>query len=212
MIQQSGCVARNPSFKWNARRTPWLAYRFAQGFALCFALGFSLAAASAQETAAPSAKLPYQFDADVMVEMRDGVKLATHVYRPRGEGKFPTILMRTPYGKSGGEWDEADKYTSAGYVMVTQDCRGRGQSAGVWDPFRYDPEDGFDTQQWIGRQSWSNGEIGTAGGSYLGWTQWASAPLASPNLKTMVPIVPFGDPYDEVSYPGGAFQLALGFG
>ena len=81
------------------------------------------------------------------------------------------------------------------------------------DPFRYDVEDGFDTQQWTGQQPWCNGQIGTAGGSYVGWTQWAAAPNASRYLKAMVPVVPFDNAY-EVAYPGGAFQLraALGLG
>jgi putative CocE/NonD family hydrolase len=92
--------------------------------------------------------------------------------------------------------------------MVVQDCRGRGKSEGVWDPFRYDAEDGFDTQEWVGQQPWSNGEIGTSGGSYVGWTQWAAAPNASRHLKAMVPVVPFGNSYD-LAYLGGAFQLAL---
>jgi hypothetical protein len=96
--------------------------------------------------------------------------------------------------------------------MVVQDCRGRGASQGVWDPFRYDMEDGLDTHQWIAQQAWSNGELGTAGGSYLGWTQWASATGGSRQLKAMVPIVPFADVYQEIAYPGGAFQLALLFG
>ena len=85
---------------------------------------------------------------------------------------------------------------------------GKGASDGQWDPFRYDAEDGFDTQEWVGKQSWCNGRIGTAGGSYVGWTQWASAPNASKYLKAMVPIVPFSNAYD-LAYDGGAFQLAL---
>jgi uncharacterized protein len=97
---------------------------------------------------------------------------------------------------------------AAGYAMVIEDCRGRGKSEGVWDPFRYDVQDGFDTQQWTGQQSWCDGQIGTAGGSYVGWTQWASAPNASPYLKAMVPVVPFDNAYD-IAYNGGAFQLAL---
>ena len=92
--------------------------------------------------------------------------------------------------------------------MVIQDCRGRGTSKGLWDPFRYDVEDGFDTQEWVGKQAWCNGKIGTAGGSYVGWTQWASAPKRSKYLKAMVPIVPFCNAYD-LAYDGGAFQLSL---
>jgi putative CocE/NonD family hydrolase len=158
--------------------------------------------------AAQAADSAYLFTADVKVPMRDGVQLAANVYRPKGEGRFPVILMRSPYGKAGQDWDEAKRYTAAGYAMVVQDCRGRGKSGGVWDPFRYDAEDGVDTQAWVISQPWCNGKIGTAGGSYLGWTQWAPAADAGPGLKAMVPMVPFDNAY-EVAYDGGALQLAL---
>ena len=165
-----------------------------------FFLVGSLAAQAANDTSL--------FTADVKVPMRDGVQLAANIFRPKGEGRFPVILMRTPYGKPDEKLGEAKRYTAAGYAMVVQDCRGRGKSEGVWDPFRYDVEDGFDTQEWVGKQPWCNGEIGTAGGSYVGWTQWAPAPKASRYLKAMVPIVPFGNAYD-LAYTGGALQLAL---
>jgi hypothetical protein len=148
------------------------------------------------------------FEADVKAPMRDGVNLAANVFRPKSEGPFPVILMRTPYGKMDENMGDGKRYTAAGYAMVVQDCRGRGKSEGVWDPFRYDVQDGYDTQEWIGHQSWCNGSIGTAGGSYGGWTQWAPAPKASRYLKAMVPVVPFGNAYD-LAYSGGAFQLAL---
>ncbi len=148
------------------------------------------------------------FEADVPVPMRDGTKLAANVFRPNGPGRYPVILMRTPYGKPGQGWDEPKRYCNAGYVMVAQDCRGRGKSAGEWDPFRYDAADGYDTQEWVGKQSWCNGKLGTAGGSYVGWTQWSAAPGASRYLKAMVPVVPFDNGF-EMAYPGGAFQLAL---
>src|ERR1051325_1897944 len=85
------------------------------------------------------------FEPDVMIPMRDGTKLAANIFRPKGEGRFPVILMRSPYGKPDEKWGEAKRYIPAGYAMVVQDCRGRGKSEGVWDPFRYDVEDGFDT-------------------------------------------------------------------
>ena len=140
--------------------------------------------------------------------MRDGVKLAANIFRPKGESRFPVILMRTPYGKPDEKSGDAKRYTAAGYALIVQDCRGRGKSEGAWDPFRHDAGDGFDTQEWIGKQPWCNGEIGTAGGSYVGWTQWASAPGGSRYLKAMVPVVPFGNAFD-LAYTGGAFQLAL---
>src|SRR3974377_2084342 len=90
-------------------------------------------------------------------------------------------MMRSPYGKPDEKFGDAKRYTAAGYAMVVQDCRGRGKSEGPWDPFRYDVQDGYDTQEWVGKQPWCNGDIGTAGGSYVGWTQWASAPNARPS-------------------------------
>ena len=151
------------------------------------------------------------FEANVMMTTRDGTELAANIFRPKGDGPFPTILSRTPYGKGGENNGQARSYVSQGYAMVIQDCRGRGDSQGLWDPFRYDAHDGFDTQEWVGMQSWCNGKIGTAGGSYVGWTQWAAAPEGSQYLKAMVPIVPFCNAYD-LAYDGGAFQLALMMG
>jgi len=157
---------------------------------------------------AQEAQRPFLFEPDVKVAMRDGVRLAANVWRPKAEGRYPVVLMRSPYGKMDEKWDEGRRYTAAGYAVVVQDCRGRGTSEGAWDPFRYDVEDGFDTQEWVGRQPWCNGQIGTAGGSYVGWTQWAPAASGSQYLKAMVPVVPFDNAYD-VAYSGGAFQLAL---
>ena len=108
--------------------------------------------------------------------MQDRTRLSANIFRPKADGAYPTILMCTPYGKGDSKNGQARAFVAAGYAMVIQDCRGRGDSEGQWDPFRYDVEDGFDTQQWVGKQSWCNGKIGTAGGSYVGWTQWASAP------------------------------------
>ena len=153
-------------------------------------------------------EVQFVFETDVQVPMRDGVKLAANIFRPKGDGRSPAILMRTPYGKPDEKSGDAKRYTAAGYAMVVQDCRGRGKSEGVWDPFRYDAEDGYDTQEWVGQQPWCDGNIGTAGGSYVGWTQWAPASKGSRYLKAMVPVVPFGNAYD-LAYTGGAFQLAL---
>ncbi|HIE99433.1 MAG TPA: CocE/NonD family hydrolase [Fuerstia sp.] len=153
----------------------------------------------------------YVFEANVMMTMRDGTELAANIFKPKGDGPFPTILSRTPYGKGSEKHGRGRAYARQGYAMVIQDCRGRGDSKGLWDPFRYDAEDGFDTQEWVGQQPWCNGKIGTAGGSYTGWTQWAAAPQGSQYLKAMVPIVPFCNAYDN-AYDGGAFQLALMMG
>ena len=154
----------------------------------------------------------FVFESDVMVPMRDGTKLATNLYRPQGEGRVPAVLMRTPYGKPGKNFGMAKSVVESGYALVTQDCRGRGKSEGTWDPFAFDIPDGFDTQEWVGKQPWCDGRIGTAGGSYGGWTQWATAPNASRHLRCIVAVVPFSDVFHDIAYTGGAFQLALMMG
>jgi putative CocE/NonD family hydrolase len=128
----------------------------------------------------------------VMVAMRDGTRLATDVYRPgRGgapaDGAFPVILTRTPYNKSTGADNVARMFVPYGYVLVIQDVRGRYGSEGHWRPIRDDPNDGFDTAQWIGRQPWSNQAIGTIGTSYSGATQHALAIAGAPYVKAMIP-------------------------
>ena len=120
--------------------------------------------------------------------MRDGAQLAANVFLPKDSGPHPVILIRTPYGKMDENFGEAKRYCAAGYVMVAQDCRGRGASQGVWEPFRYDGDDGFDTQEWVGRQPWCDGHIGTSGGSYVGWTQWSAATRGSRFLTCMAPV------------------------
>ena len=145
---------------------------------------------------------------DVKVSMRDGVRLSTHIFRPDAPGKFPVLLMRTPYGNGGAGNTEANHGASIGYVVIIQDTRGRYESEGIFDAMQPEALDGYDTQQWIGEQPWCNGKIGTFGGSYVGFTQWMPAPLQSPYLVTMFPVVTFSDLHDEV-YQNGAFRLDL---
>lgn len=160
---------------------------------------------------APAAQKPYaiQVQADVKIPMRDGIRLSANIFRPKADGRFPTILSRTPYGKGDTKNGQARFFAGRGYVFISQDCRGKGASEGAWVPFMNEARDGTDTHQWILAQSWSNGRIGTAGGSYVGYTQWISAPGAGDYLKAMMPIVPLVDPYQDVAYVGGAYQLAL---
>jgi uncharacterized protein len=119
---------------------------------------------------------------DVMVTMRDGVKLATDIYRPAGNGKLPVLMTRTPYNKEGGA-GEARTYAAAGYAVVVQDVRGRYKSEGRWIPIKDDPQDGFDTAKWIGQQPWFGGGIGTYGSSYNGATQHALAIANAPHTR-----------------------------
>ena len=148
-------------------------------------------------TPAPSAKVePTAFEIvskeNVMVAMRDGVHLATDLYFPshRGvpaDGSFPVILNRTPYNKTYGAELLARMFVPFGYIVVIQDVRGRYHSEGHWRPIRDDPNDGFDTAQWIGSQPWSNQSIGTVGTSYGGATQHALAIAGAPFVKAMIP-------------------------
>jgi len=148
---------------------------------------------------------------DVMVPMRDGVRLATDIYRPvlNGApvaGKFPVILERTPYNKNGiEEW--ARYFVSRGYVAVGQDTRGRYGSEGRWRPHRDDVNDGYDTAKWIGEQPWSNGNIGTVGTSYPGGTQHALALSNPPSLKAMIPVDAMSDYGRYGIRHNGAFEL-----
>jgi putative CocE/NonD family hydrolase len=126
-----------------------------------------------------------------MVTMRDGVKLATDIYRPARDGaavdgKFPVILERTPYNKNGLS-TAASHYVPHGYIVIAQDVRGRYKSEGHWFPIRDDPNDGFNTAKWIGTQPWFDGKIGTMGSSYDGATQHAMAIANAPYLKAMIP-------------------------
>jgi uncharacterized protein len=172
--------------------------------------GLLLSAFLAVSVAAEEQALPFVYAADLKMPMRDGVQLAANVFHPaKGDGPWPVILYRTPYGKQDEKWSGAEGLTKAGYAVVVQDCRGRGKSAGVWEPFLHEAQDGFDTLEWLGKQSWCDGKVCTSGGSYVGWTQWACAPNASKYLKAMVPMVPFGNTYEDLAYSGGAMMLGL---
>ena len=134
----------------------------------------------------------YRRDSSVFIQMRDGTRLATDLYFPPGSSalRAPTILMRTPYGNvTGHSFNEQpiEVFTSHGYVVAVQDKRGKYRSEGIYTVSGGDAEDGYDTVDWISKQSWSNGRIGTFGCSYLGDTQIFLAQTKHPALKAMVP-------------------------
>ena len=129
---------------------------------------------------------------DVMVEMRDGARLATDLYFPALNGQaepgpFPVILERTPYDKLAARQTTKGKFFARrGYVVAIQDVRGRFNSEGDWKPFYDEAEDGYDTVGWLGTQGWSDGKVGTMGDSYAGSDQAALATLNPPHLSTMI--------------------------
>ena len=128
----------------------------------------------------------------VMVEMRDGVSLATDVYFPAVEGKpaegrFPIILERTPYDKrSAGAVTNGKYFARHGYVCAIQDVRGRFESEGEWYAFAKEASDGYDMVEWLGEQPWGSGRVGTMGSSYAGSDQSALATLNPSALATMI--------------------------
>lgn len=154
-----------------------------------------------------------RIEGHVAVPMRDGVKLYADVYRPRREGRFPTLITRTPYGvQRDGMHEAVIRFAQHGYAVVVQDTRGRYESEGAWDPFRNEANDGFDTVEWAAGQGWSNGKVGMHGGSYLGHVQWQAATMAPPHLTTIFPVLASTSIYHNTFFHGGAFKLALAFG
>ena len=148
-----------------------------------------------------------EMNLNTKVPMRDRVNLSADIYLPEASGTFPTVLMRTPYSNNTDAMiEKGRRLAGSGYVCVIQDCRGRWDSDGKYYPF-HEGEDGYDTQEWIGRQEWSNGKIGMAGGSYVGLVQWQSAPHRSQFLTCIAPRVICCDFYSGLVFPGGAFQL-----
>lgn len=164
---------------------------------------------------------------NVMVAMRDGVRLATDVYHPAKDGlpmagRRPAILERTPYGKRERSRSEievgmegpmnraevATYFARAGYTVIYQDCRGRYDSEGEFTKYLSEADDGFDTAEWLISQSWSDGRFGTMGLSYAAHTQAALACLNPPGLACMVmDSGGFSNAFRCGIRQGGAFEL-----
>ncbi len=142
-------------------------------------------------------------ETNVMVPMRDGIRLACTIFRPDGGGTYPGLLLRTPYRKPESGYE---RYVRAGFVVVTQDSRGRYASEGDWVPFTVedtgDAEDGYDSVEWLAEQPWCNGRIGTLGASYNAWMQWQLAKLKPPHLQAMCAYT-IPRELTAVDWPGG---------
>jgi putative CocE/NonD family hydrolase len=201
---------------------------------LCRAAALTIAVLSpvtttlAQDSAGaayPQPKGTYEVDVErnVMVAMRDGVQLATDIYRPKGvEGALPTILIRLPYNKSayrGGAIGPAEFFASHGYAVAVQDVRGKFASEGEFRVYQGDMTDWSDTFDWVAKQPWSTGKIGTYGCSYLGEGQIIAAQQRNPHHVAAIPQAAGGNigRVDGVrefwgSVEGGAFALSINFG
>jgi putative CocE/NonD family hydrolase len=162
------------------------------------------------------------FMPNLMVPMRDGVHLATDIYLPAAVGASPVLLERTPYDKRGtnhADFSVADEaplskpaiariFAARGYVFVSQDCRGRYGSEGVFRKYMAEAEDGADTIAWIMQQPWCNGRIGTLGLSYGAHVQAALATLNPPGLAAMfLDSGGFSSAYHSGIRQGGAYEL-----
>ncbi|HEX9728774.1 MAG TPA: CocE/NonD family hydrolase [Gemmatimonadales bacterium] len=146
-------------------------------------------------------------ETDVALVARDGTRLSADVYRPAPPGRYPVIVERTPYDNRATGVAFGPLFAAHRYVYVAVDVRGRYDSQGTFYPYRDDASDGHDAIAWAATQPWSDGRVGTFGGSYLGFNQWLTAPGAPAALQTMVVFVSPVDYFDSPAHTGGAFNL-----
>jgi uncharacterized protein len=144
--------------------------------------------------------------------MRDGTVLRANVYRPAAGGPWPTLLVRTAYGKDTltaiGLLDPVQTARD-GFVVVIQDIRGRFASDGEFVAFKHERHDGYDSVEWAARLRDSNGRVAMYGDSYLGNTQLAASIEQPPSLKAIAPALTWCDPMDGMFARGGALELGL---
>ncbi len=173
--------------------------RIVCGFA--FAVLLSLVPPLQGQSAAPQVLIEH----NIAMKTRDGVTLKADIYRPAGDGNFPTLLQRTPYNKNNAA-DFARKAVARGYMVVVQDVRGRYTSEGEWYTFKHEIDDGYDTVEWAAALPHSNGKVGMFGGSYVGATQMLAAIAHPPHLAGICPIVTASNYHENWTYQGGAFE------
>jgi hypothetical protein len=149
---------------------------------------------------------------DLRIPARDGVVLMADCWSPSTLPPYPTILIRTPYGRNAATgafgWLTAfcaRRFAERGYAVLVQDVRGRFGSGGVFEPFIHEREDGQDTLDWLRAQPWC-GRIGMWGSSYLGIVQWSVADDQA--IAALMPGITTSDVYDVI-FPDGAFDLGL---
>ncbi len=206
-IEAAGVSARH----WAARATAelrWSGRRCAQAYRRRCVVPRAVT-----PTRTPDRFAGHRVERDVAVPMRDGVALRAHVFHPSGAaGPLPVVLIRQPYGRDDHPYMHARGayWARKGYRCVVQDVRGKYGSGGRWEPLVHEAADGWDTLDWVAAQPWCNGDVGMAGESYHGITQWAVAASGHPNLRCVAPGDTAPDFY-RAAYHGGAFSL-LGIG
>ncbi len=148
---------------------------------------------------------------NVPARMRDGTVLYADIFRPETK-KCPAILTRLPYNKDvlfaqRPGYMNPPRFVEAGYGVVVQDCRGTGVSEGEHYHFRSEPEDGYDTVEWVAAQPWCDGNVGMYGASYLGGTQWLAAVTHPPHLRVICPAQASAVIRGLPTTQGGVFNL-----
>jgi hypothetical protein len=142
---------------------------------------------------------------NVAMKTRDSVTLRADIYRPAGDGPFFVLLVRTPYNKDGFT-AFGRRAAARGFMVVSQDVRGRYASEGEWYPFKHEIEDGYDAVEWVAALPHSNGKVGMFSGSYVGATQMLAAIGQPPHLAGICPIVTGSNYHENWTYQGGAFE------
>ncbi len=165
---------------------------------------------------------------NVLIMMRDGVRLAADVYRPESQGKFPALLAMSPYGKDvqklyspvgplnpirgngGQEAGDTDYFVTRGYAHIVVDVRGSGDSEGEFEFVGMKEQgDGYDLVEWIAGQPWCDGNVGMLGMSYYGVGQLLVAAQNPPHLKAIFPYEAFTDHYRHADYHGGMYNMGF---
>ncbi len=168
----------------------------------------SLATAGAQTASGAAVWAQVQATTEirqVSVAMADGIALAADLYLPGGSTRFPTILIRGPYGRSGLA-AVGEKFAASGYAVLIQDVRGTGDSGGEFYPFTYEREDGAATLEWIGRQPWSDGTVGIWGVSYIAYAGYMMLASRHPSIRAFVSSSGWAEVIPFLTR-GGAFRL-----
>ena len=136
------------------------------------------------------------------IPTRDGIALSAAIYKPADQNEaLPAIMTLTPY-TADDYHDKGMFFARNGYVLVTVDVRGRGDSEGTYEPWVPDGKDGYDAVEWIASQPWCNGQVGMMGGSYRGMTQWLTHKELPPSLKTIIPTASAAPGLDFPKYNG----------
>ncbi len=173
--------------------------------------------AAQRSVSAPAPEIGVVVSRNVMVPMRDGVRLMTDVYMPAAKngqpapGRWPALLQRHGYGKDAGQRG-AEAMAKRGYVVVFQDVRGRFESEGKFYPYINEGPDGYDTVQWIVSQPWSDGQVGVFGGSYTAGTAHALAIANPKGLKALFISVATSNYHEDGAWQGGATELLHNLG